>query len=102
MSIEVEQLVEWEEDKVTKIWGQLLPFCHLLPHITEDLSWDRTKARRPLRAYGIPSASSKVNAEEFRLVGYKIPGRTSRETHYVSATEPSLLILYKIMRFPRR
>jgi hypothetical protein len=26
--------------------------------------------------------------EEFRLLGYKKPVRTSQETHYVSATEP--------------
>jgi hypothetical protein len=34
--------------------------------------------------------------EEWRLVGYKNPVRTSRETHYVSATEPSQLMLCKI------
>jgi hypothetical protein len=34
--------------------------------------------------------------EECRLLGYKNPVRTSQETHYVSATEPIRLMLYKI------
>jgi hypothetical protein len=34
--------------------------------------------------------------EECHLLGYKNPVRTSQETHYVSATEPSQLILCKI------
>jgi hypothetical protein len=37
--------------------------------------------------------------EECRLVGYKHPLRTSQETHYVSAREPSPLILCKIWGF---
>jgi hypothetical protein len=32
-------------------------------------------------------------------MGYKTPVRTSQETHYVSATEPSRLILCKILGF---
>jgi hypothetical protein len=34
--------------------------------------------------------------EECRLVGYEIPFRTSEETHYISATEPSRLMLCNI------
>jgi hypothetical protein len=34
--------------------------------------------------------------EECRLLGYKDPVRTSRETHFVSATESSQLMLCKI------
>jgi hypothetical protein len=34
--------------------------------------------------------------EECRLLGYRTPVRTSQETHYVSATEPSQLMLCKI------
>jgi hypothetical protein len=34
--------------------------------------------------------------EECRLLGYKNPVHTSQETHYVSATEPSWLMLCKI------
>jgi hypothetical protein len=34
--------------------------------------------------------------EECRLLGYKNPVRTSQETHYVSATEFSQLMLCKI------
>jgi hypothetical protein len=34
--------------------------------------------------------------EECRLLGYKDPVRTSQETHYVSATESSRLMLRKI------
>jgi hypothetical protein len=37
--------------------------------------------------------------EEFRLLGYKNPVRTSQETHYVSATESSQLMLRKIWGF---
>jgi hypothetical protein len=40
-----------------------------------------------------------VDYEEYRLLGYKNPVRTSQETHYVSATESSRLILCKICGF---
>jgi hypothetical protein len=40
--------------------------------------------------------------EECRLLGYKNPVRTSQETHYVSATEPSRLMLCKIWGFHGR
>jgi hypothetical protein len=36
------------------------------------------------------------NYEEWRLLAYKIPVRTSQETHYIPATEPSQLMLCKI------
>jgi hypothetical protein len=34
--------------------------------------------------------------EECRLLGYKNPVRTLQETHYISATDPSRLMLGKI------
>jgi hypothetical protein len=37
--------------------------------------------------------------EEYRLLGYKNPVRTSQETHYICATEPSQLMLCKIWWF---
>jgi hypothetical protein len=37
--------------------------------------------------------------EECRLLGFKIPVHTSQESHYVSATEPSRLMLCKIWDF---
>jgi hypothetical protein len=37
--------------------------------------------------------------EECRLLGYKNPVRTSQQTHYVSATELSRLMLCKIWSF---
>jgi hypothetical protein len=37
--------------------------------------------------------------EEYRLLGYKNPVRTSQETHYVSATESGQLMLCKICGF---
>jgi hypothetical protein len=37
--------------------------------------------------------------EECRLLGYKTPVCTSQETHYVSATESSQLMLCKIWGF---
>jgi hypothetical protein len=39
--------------------------------------------------------------EECRLLGYKNPVHNSQETHYVSAAEPSQLMLYDL-RFSRR
>jgi hypothetical protein len=36
------------------------------------------------------------NNEDCRLLGYKNPVRTSQETHYVSATESSPLMVCKI------
>jgi hypothetical protein len=37
-----------------------------------------------------------VDYEERRLLGYKTPDHTSQGAHYVSATEPSRLMLCKI------
>jgi hypothetical protein len=37
--------------------------------------------------------------EECRLLAYKTPVRTSQETHYVSATESSQLMLCKVWSF---
>jgi hypothetical protein len=34
--------------------------------------------------------------EEWRFLGYKNPVRTSQETHYISVTESSQLMLCKI------
>jgi hypothetical protein len=39
------------------------------------------------------------NYEECRFLGYKNPVRTSQETHYVSTTDPSRLMLCKIEVF---
>jgi hypothetical protein len=41
----------------------------------------------------------KMRIEECRLLGYKYTVRTSQETHYVSATESSLLMLCTICGF---
>jgi hypothetical protein len=37
--------------------------------------------------------------EECRLLGYRNPVRTSQEIYYISATEPSRLMLFKIWGF---
>jgi hypothetical protein len=37
--------------------------------------------------------SKYVQTEDFRLLGDKTPVPTAQETHYLSATEPSLLML---------
>jgi hypothetical protein len=42
------------------------------------------------------SGSHGCDYEECRLLGYKNPVRTSQETHYVSTTESSQIMLYKI------
>jgi hypothetical protein len=39
------------------------------------------------------------DCEECRLLEYRNPGLTSQETHYVSAAEPSRLMLCKILGF---
>jgi hypothetical protein len=41
----------------------------------------------------------QILCEECRLLRYKIPFRTSQETHYISATEASRLMLRKILSF---
>jgi hypothetical protein len=43
--------------------------------------------------------AEQITDEECRLLGYKSPVRTSQETHYVSATVPSQLMLCKICGF---
>jgi hypothetical protein len=50
------------------------------------LLWDQGKPRKTL-------------IEECRLLGYKPPVRTSQDTHYVSATEFSRLMICKIWGF---
>jgi hypothetical protein len=45
---------------------------------------------------GMVSKKSFIKQEECSLLGYKTSVRTSQETHYVSATQPSPLILCKI------
>jgi hypothetical protein len=47
----------------------------------------------------IISAPINVKGEECHLLGYKNPVRTSQETHHVSATESSQLMLCKIWGF---
>jgi hypothetical protein len=43
----------------------------------------------------------RQKVEECRLLGYKTPFRTSQETHYISATESSRLMLCKgTMKLP--
>jgi hypothetical protein len=56
---------------------------------TFSLSWS---GMEPCKIWGLHGG----NYEECRLLGYKNPVRTSQETHYVSATEPSQLMLCKI------
>jgi hypothetical protein len=43
------------------------------------------------------SDSKRLHNEECRLLGYKYPVHTSQETHYVSTTESSQLMLCKIL-----
>jgi hypothetical protein len=47
---------------------------------------------------GVVAQYVMFSVEECRLLGYKNPVRTSQETHYVSATETSQLILCKMRR----
>jgi hypothetical protein len=52
-----------------------------------------------LQGYGgnnLTHLHTGVAYEERRLLGYKNPVRTSHETHYVSARDPSRLMLCKI------
>jgi hypothetical protein len=50
-------------------------------------------SRNPIKM-ALARTEGKDRGEEFRLLRYKKPVRTSQETHYVSATDSSLLMLY--------
>jgi hypothetical protein len=47
----------------------------------------------------LPSGFHGGDHEECRLLGYKNPVHTSQETHYISVTESSPLMLRKILCF---
>jgi hypothetical protein len=64
---------------------------HKQEELTVILYTDNSKSPRQYRILGIEGG----DYEECRLLGYKNPVRTSQETHYVSATEPSRLMLCK-------
>jgi hypothetical protein len=51
------------------------------------------------RGVGRKRERKAIGKEECRLLGYKNPVRTSQETHYVSVTESSKLMLCKIWGF---
>jgi hypothetical protein len=55
----------------------------------------RTRTGREL-ATGSRNSFVSRDYEECRLLGYKNPVRTSQETHYISTTESSQLMLCKI------
>jgi hypothetical protein len=85
-------------------WGRIVAVCRYIRRAWR--SWVRnipTEVRPPEhRVVGESLArctsvvEQTVQVEECRLLGYKNPVRTSQETHYVSATEPSRLMLCKI------
>jgi hypothetical protein len=68
------------------------------------ITWTRTSRRTQLRVFS-DCEVCKVwgfhggDYEECHLLGYKNPVRTSQETHYVSTTESSQLMLCKISSF---
>jgi hypothetical protein len=69
---------------------------------TELRSSDRNfKMRSTLRSFPYTNKKKllKHYSEEWRFLRYKTPVRTSQETHYVSTTESSQLMLCKIADF---
>jgi hypothetical protein len=65
----------------------------------------RVRTRQQIFFHWSPGTQCRIlgsnggDYEEWRLLGYKNPVRTSQETHYVSTTEPSKLMLCKIWGF---
>jgi hypothetical protein len=77
------------------VWG-----CRCGIKVTTDAQQDLQQTeRRYENRLGTVRVSHGGDYEECRLLGEKTPVRTSQETHYVSATEPSQLILCKIWGF---
>jgi hypothetical protein len=74
-----------------------------IPWATKQLWNSRTnKSNRVTASQRIntsPNQEAKQLIEECRLLEYKTPVRTSQETHYVSVTDPSWLLLCKIWGF---
>jgi hypothetical protein len=65
-------------------------------HFSENPDWQNlTSTARP-NSKSVRFCFHGGDYEECRLLRYKNPVRTSQETHYVSATEPSRLMLCKI------
>jgi hypothetical protein len=65
-----------------------------LKSVVVSLSLSMQTLRQCLKRVG-----NNSSLEECRLLGYKNPFRTSQETHYVSTTESSQLMLCKIWSF---
>jgi hypothetical protein len=105
-----------------RILGKNLVHCYF---VSQEVTWYRTwdPAEKPCvaqlaivtfsRSFAFlllslnvrPTTGCKIwgfhsgDYEECRLLGYTNPVHTSQETHYVSATEPSQLMLCKIWGF---
>jgi hypothetical protein len=65
---------------------------------TEKKNWKQILAEMPISC-DVRQGFHGSDYEECDLLGYKNPVHTWQETHYVSATEPSLLMLCKICGF---
>jgi hypothetical protein len=83
----------------SKIWSGTRR--HKAHNYTQAREWwvttkGRETKRRPIfKIWGFHGG----DYEKYLLLGYKNPVRTSQETQYVSATEPSRLMLFKIWGF---
>jgi hypothetical protein len=77
------------------LWNKKPQFLPHSGHITSPLESSRLML---CKIWGFHSG----HYEEFRLLGYKSPVRTSQQTHCVSATGPSRLMQCKIWGFSRR
>jgi hypothetical protein len=99
-------LVKWHWEVLEG--NQCVLDVNYLCHVTRFLTCRRLKTRRGnwiLWTYLILCNMWSFHGgdyEECRLLGYKTPVRTSQETHYISATESSQLMLCNVLRFSRR
>jgi hypothetical protein len=89
--------VKWSTyTEIHVIWTKLLKYLATMPcNIIQNKLRSGIVCYRQCKIWGFHGG----DCEECRLLGYKTPVRTSQETHNVSATELSRLMLCKIWGF---
>jgi hypothetical protein len=85
----------WEEERL----GSYSRSEVRLVEIQEKLCTNVERGRDQVSIITELFCQSMIRHEECRLLGYKNPLLTSQETHYISTTEASQLMLCKISGF---